>query len=150
MTTINHRASAVLALSAVALCGCASATRYLKAGDYWPHGGRWKRATMNALASRGTWVPLIGAGVVAIDDWDQEVSDWATENTPVFGSTEDAIEASDNLKTVTTVAMVGTALAVPNGEGAWEWKPERLLIEVGAVQLNNVLTSGLKSATERE
>jgi len=81
---------------------------------------------MNALTSRGTWVPLIGAGVVSIDDWDREISDWAVENTPVFGSTEDAIEASDNLKTVTTVAMVGTALAVPNGEGAWEWKPERL------------------------
>jgi len=80
---------------------------------------------MNALTSRGTWVPLIGVGVVSIDDWDHEISDWAVENTPVFGSTEDAIEASDNLKTVTTVAMVGTALAVPNGEGAWEWKPER-------------------------
>ena len=105
---------------------------------------------MNALTSRGTWVPLIGAGVVSIDDWDREISDWAVENTPVFGSTEDAIEASDNLKTATTVAMVGTALAVPNGEGAWEWKPERLLLEFGAVQLNNVLTSGLKSATDRE
>ena len=46
--------------------------------------------------------------------------------------------------------MVGTALAVPNGKGAWEWKPERLLLEFGAVQLNNVLTSGLKSATDRE
>jgi len=38
----------------------------------------------------------------------------------------------------------------PSGKGAWEWKPERLLLEFGAVQLNNVLTSGLKSATDRE
>ena len=105
---------------------------------------------MSALKSRGTWVPLIGAGVVSFDDWDQEVSDWAVENTPVFGSTENAVEASDDLKSLTTFAMVGTALAVPNGDGAWEWKPERLVLEFGAVQLNNLATSGLKSATSRE
>ena len=39
---------------------------------------------MNALTSRGTWVPLLGAGVVSIDDWDQEISNWAVENTPIF------------------------------------------------------------------
>ena len=140
----------VLVLVSMALSGCASAKRDLEVKDYLPSGGRWKRATMNALTSRGTWVPLIGAGVVSIDDWDGEISDWAIENTPVFGSTEDAIEASDNLKSATTFAMVGTALAVPNGEGAWEWKPERLLLEFGAVQVNNLLTNGLKSATGRE
>lgn len=105
---------------------------------------------MNALTSRGTWVPLIGAGVVSIDDWDRKISDWAVENTPVFGSKETAVAASDDLKTLTSAAMVGTALAVPNGDGAWEWKPERLILEFGAVQFNNLLTSGLKGATDRE
>jgi len=149
---MNDRRSITLLflLATTILPACASAQRDLKAQDYWPSGERWKRATMNALSSRGTWVPLVGVGVVSIDDWDREISDWAVENTPLFGSTERALEASDNLKTVTTVAMVGTALAVPNGDGAWEWKPERLLLEVGAVQLNNVLTSGLKSVTGRE
>jgi len=150
MKSMGSPVAAVLALSVTVLSGCASANRDLKASDYWPSGTRWKRATINALSSRGTWVPLIGAGVVTIDDWDREISDWAVENTPIFGSNETAIEVSDNLKTVTTVAMVGSALAVPNGEGAWEWKPERLLLEVGAVQLNNILTSGIKSATGRE
>ena len=140
----------VLVLGVVVVSGCASAKRDIEAGDYWPSGARWKRATMNALTSRGTWVPLLGAGVVSIDNWDREISDWAVENTPVFGSTERATEASDNLKTLTTVAMVGTAVAVPNGDGAWEWKPERLVLEVGAVQINNLLTSGLKSVTGRE
>ncbi len=150
MKTYFSPVGVVLVLGALVLSGCASAKRGLEAHDYFSSGARWKRATMNALTSRGTWIPLIGAGVVSIDDWDREISDWAVENTPVFGSTEDAIEASDNLKTMTTVAMVGTALAVPNGEGAWEWKPERLLLEFGAVQVNNLLTSGLKSATGRE
>jgi membrane-associated phospholipid phosphatase len=148
----NNRfpAIVVLVLGVAALSGCASAKRDLEAGDYWPSSARWKRATMNALTSRGTWVPLLGAGVVSIDDWDREISEWAVENTPVFGSTDRAKEASDNLKTLTTFAMVGTAVAVPNGDGAWEWKPERLVLEVGAVQINNLLTSGLKSVTGRE
>ncbi len=145
---LSHVLAIVVGVSVVS--GCATAGRDLEARDYWPSGTRWKRATMNALTSRGTWVPLIGAGVVSIDDWDREISDWAVDNTPVFGSTDRALQASDNLKTLTTVAMAGTALAVPNGDGAWEWKPERLVLEVGAVQLNNLLTSGLKSATGRE
>jgi membrane-associated phospholipid phosphatase len=140
----------LLLLATTMVPACASSRRNVEARDYWPSGERWKQATMNALTSRGTWAPLIGAGVVSIDDWDRGISDWAVESTPLFGSTENALEASDNLKTVTTLAMVGTALAVPNGDGAWEWKPERLVLEVGAVQINNLLTNGLKSVTGRE
>jgi hypothetical protein len=84
--TYRSPAAAVFVVCVLGLSGCASAKRDLEAPDYWPSGGRWKRATMNALTSRGTWVPLIGAGVVTIDDWDQEISDWAVENTPVFGA----------------------------------------------------------------
>jgi membrane-associated phospholipid phosphatase len=147
----NRRSITFLLLLATTMVpACASSRRNVEARDYWPSGERWKRATMSALTSRGTWVPLIGAGVVGIDDWDREISDWAVENTPLFGSMENALEASDNLKTVTTLAMAGTALAVPNGDGAWEWKPERLVLEVGAVQVNNLLTNGLKSVTGRE
>jgi membrane-associated phospholipid phosphatase len=150
MKTWRSPVAAVVVVGLLALSGCASAKRDLEARDYWPSGSRWKRATMNALTSRGTWVPLIGVGVVSIGDWDREISDWAVENTPVFGSTERAIDASDILRTLSTVAMAGTALAVPNGEGAWEWKPERLVLEIGAVQINNFLTHGLKNATDRE
>ena len=71
----------------------------------------------------GTQGTCTGAAVVSVDDWDQNISDWAVANTPIFGSNERALEASDNLKTATTFAMVGTALAVPNGLGAWETKP---------------------------
>jgi len=130
--------------------GCASAKRDVEPRDYWPSGGRWKQSVMRAMKDRGTWIPLAGAAVVSIDDWDQHLSDWAVESTPVFGSNAHALEASDNLKTATTFAMVGTALAVPNGPGAWETKPERLALEVLTIQLNNVLTSALKDLTKRE
>ena len=84
MKTKSSPVGVVLVLGALALSGCASAKRDLEAHDYFSSGARWKRATTNALTSRGTWIPLIGAGVVSIDDWDREISDWAVENTPIF------------------------------------------------------------------
>ena len=134
----------------VLAAGCASGKRNLTARDYWPSGARWKQSTMQALKSRGTWVPLLGVAAVSIDDWDQHISEWAVENTPVFGSTDHAQEASDNLRTATTLAMVGTTLAIPNGSGAWETRPERIVLDFLTVQLNNSLTSGLKHLTDRE
>lgn len=144
------RLGTLIALAVVLATGCASGKRDLTARDYWPSGSRWKQSTMQALKSRGTWVPLLGAAAVSIDDWDRHISEWAVENTPVFSSPDHAQEASDNLRTATAVAMVGTALAVPNGSGAWETRPERIVLEVVTVGLNNGLTSGLKRLTDRE
>lgn len=143
-------AGLLAAALAWSLQGCATAGRDLEPGDYWPSGERWRQAGRTAIASRGTWVPLIGAGLVSIDDWDEEISDWAAEHTPVFGSREDASDASDTLRELTRIAMVGTVVAVPSGDGAWEWRPERLLLEVGATQVTELLTRSLKDATGRE
>lgn len=150
MTRASRSLMVVLVLGVASASGCATSERGLTAHDYWPSGARWKRAAKNAIKSPGTWVPLIGTGVVSIDGWDQKISDWAVANTPVFGSTENASDASGYLKAATSVAMVGTALAVPNADGPWERKPERLLLEFGAVQVNNLATSFLKSVTDRE
>ena len=150
MKSKQRRLGVLVSLVVVLTTGCASGKRDLTARDYWPSGARWKQSTMQALKSRGTWVPLVGAAVVSIDDWDQHLSEWAVENTPVFGSTDHAQEASDNLRAATGVAMVGTALAVPNGSGAWETRPERIVLELLTVTLNNGLTSGLKRLTDRE
>ena len=150
MVKFRNRLAVSFSLLIILASGCASSKRDLKARDYWPSGSRWKQAALNAVKDRGTWIPLAGAAVVSIDHWDEHLSDWAVENTPVFGSIDRALTASDNLKSATTFAMVGTALFVPNGSGAWETKVERLVLEVGAVQLNNLVTNGLKSITGRE
>ncbi len=110
----------------------------------------WKKAASRAITDRGTWIPLAGAGVVSIDGWDERISDWAIDNTPIFGSQENAKRASDTLWLATQLAMAGTALAVPNGPDAWEWKLERLLLEESAVILTDGVTGGLKRLTHRE
>jgi membrane-associated phospholipid phosphatase len=140
----------LLVTASVTLSGCASTKRDLRAGDYWPSGARWKQSTVRALKDPGTWVPAAGAVVISIDDWDGRITDWAVDNTPLFGSAEDAGKASDYLLAGTNLSMVGTALAVPNGPGAWEFKLERVVLEELGVLLTAGLTDVLKDVTGRE
>jgi membrane-associated phospholipid phosphatase len=72
------------------------------------------------------------------------------ESAPVFGSSENARDASDPLWLANQVSMVGTALAVPNRSQAWQWKHERLLIEEFAVVLTDGVTGALKDVTDRQ
>ena len=73
-----------------------------------PDGSRWgqdaftyfdsnriAKAAKDAFLSPHTLIPLAGAAVFAIDDFDERASDWATDRTPVFGSEKDARDASD-------------------------------------------------------
>jgi len=55
---------------------------------------RISRAAHNALFDLNTLVPLTGALVFAVDDFDEKVSDWAVKHTPIFGSAGDARDAS--------------------------------------------------------
>ena len=99
-----------VALALILMAGCATGQRDLNARDYWPSGSRWKHAASRAVKDRGTWIPLAGAAVVSIDGWDEQISDWAIEKTPVFGSNETAVDASD------TLWLANQALSEPASE----------------------------------
>jgi membrane-associated phospholipid phosphatase len=141
---------------ALMLAGCGS----LKSGDKWGENAarsfEWKRvstAAKNAALDPLTWVPLVGAGVVAAGDWDHDISHWATEQTPIFGSRDTARDFSDIGKTVLIGEGVGTALLTPSGSDRSEWfadKGRGLLVEGGAFGLTLGVTEGLKAATRRE
>ena len=148
----RYVSSAVLTVivGASVLSGCASSKRGLQPRDDWPSGARWKQAAAHALKDLGTWIPLAGAAVVSIDDWDREISDWAVENTPIFGSSENARAASDPLWVATQLSMAGTALAIPNRDGPWQRKSERLVVEELSVLLSAGATSAIKGLVDRE
>jgi membrane-associated phospholipid phosphatase len=150
MNTRMSSAVLTVAVTASVLSGCASSKRGLEPRDYWPSGARWKHAASRALMDRGTWIPLAGAAVVSIDDWDREISDWAVGNTPIFGSGENARQASDTFWIATQLSMAGTALTVANGDGPWHRKAERLVIEELSVLLTAGTTSAIKSLVDRE
>jgi membrane-associated phospholipid phosphatase len=90
--------------------------------------------------------------VLQIDDMDERVSDWASDNTPLFGSTENADDASDHLSTAAGVAYFATAFMTPSGK---EEKPRMsnkikgLSVGGAAVLLTHGTTRLLKKTTGR-
>ncbi len=104
----------------------------------------------NAGRAPGTWGPATAAAAVAAGGWDQEISDWARRETPVFGSTDGARRASDQLLVASHLGMVLTILAVPAADRAPHSRPERLLCEEAAVLTTAGVADLLKEATGRE
>ncbi len=113
---------------------------------------RIRSAAVNAAKDPETWVPLAGAAVFSIDDLDENVSDWLSKETPVFGSNRAAADASDFLKDTLSVIKVTTALATPSGDTADEWIPSKLkglAVMAVASAVPNKVTGFTKEETDR-
>jgi hypothetical protein len=110
-------------------------------------------AVVAAAKHPGTWSPLLGATVLSIGNLDEDLSRRLSENTPIFGSNEDANDASDWLRDSLVASVAVTALAMPSGENTQQHiinKTKGLVIEVAALKVTSLATSGLKDATDRE
>lgn len=144
------------AVSALFLSGCST----LPDGHAWGERATltpgWERIRASALsAGRDPWVwaPLLGAGVLQIDNWDHRISDWARTETPLFGSTDDAARWSDDLRTTAHVAFLTSVAFTPSGDAAPDWflnKAKGLGIQVSAAAVATGTTRLLKDATNRE
>jgi membrane-associated phospholipid phosphatase len=148
----------------VALCLCAplvfSACATLPNGRSWgedatyrPGWSRVKGSAVHAARDPWVWGPLLGAGLIQIDGWDREVSDWAREETPFFGSQQNAEDWSDDLKSASAIAFHASLLATPSGSEPAEWmlnKARGYLVEGSAIWLTSRTTQALKDATDRE
>src|SRR5687768_444020 len=84
-----------------------------------PGWDRVRDAAIGAAKDPQVWVPLAGAAVFSIGDFDEEVSDWAREETPIFGSQENARDWSDHLKSASAVSYWITVLATPGSDENW-------------------------------
>lgn len=147
-------------LAPLAFALLASGCGTLQSGRGWgedatiaPGWERVREAAWNAARSPRVWVPLAGAALVQIDDWDRDISDWAREETPVFGSADNAARWSDDLKSASIVAFHVTALATPSGDTPRDWIGNKLrgyAVDLAAIVATTSLTQGLKSAVGRE
>ena len=113
---------------------------------------RVREAAVTAMKDPWVWVPLAGAAVFQVDNLDRQTSDWARENTPVFGSTADAEQWSNDLRTACGVMTVATLLATPSGDEPSEWfanKAKGAAVELAAVGMTSLTTVVLKQTTGR-
>ena len=142
-----------LALVAVgALMGCAGPS-----GRHWgfdaPTLQRIGKAAVRAATSPTVWGPTAGALVFTIDDWDEKVSAWAAENTPLFGSESRAAHASDLLRGIAVGTAAVAAVATPTGpDGSYALSNKLwdIGLGVGAVAVTSVVTESLKNVTNRD
>lgn len=119
-----------------------------------PSTADYKRAALGALRDPNTWLPALGAGVFLVSDWDQALSDWARRETPVFGSTTAASQASDVMLYASLGSALGTALWVPGGAGVAKngeqsAQAPRIVVQLGAMAANGATTYALKYAVGR-
>lgn len=113
----------------------------------------------NVIAAAGVaardpavWAPLAGAAVFGLGELDEEVADWAREETPLFGSNADAGDASDVIREflraeALTLEAVHLWRARDRGAAAWLGPPAAAL---GSALAEDALVDALKDATDRE
>jgi membrane-associated phospholipid phosphatase len=138
------------------LAGCGT----LPDGHAWGDGATlspgWERvrvSAVNAASDPWVWAPLLGAGVLQVDNWDHRVSDWARTETPVFGSTANAEHWSDDLRTTAVVAHAASVLFTPSGDSGSEWilnKAKGYGVQLAAAAVAGGATAVLKKTTNRE
>ncbi|MDT8420858.1 MAG: phosphatase PAP2 family protein [Desulfuromonadales bacterium] len=146
--------SAVFVLSLLSGCAAHSDNRLWGAAATispgWQHLGD---SFVAAAGSPGTWLPIAGALVFQIDDWDSNVSDWASRKTPVFGSIDTADERSTDLANLNQNIYYLTALLAPSGKTPQQWsmnKLKGLAVGFAASESVSLTTDLLKEETARE
>jgi len=137
------------------LCGCST----LPNGRGWGQDATFtpgweavRESAVRAAKSPYTWAPLAGAALLQIGDWDSELADWASENTPVFGSQQSARDASGVLKDISAATWLVTALATPSGDSSKEWfaaKSKGIAVGAAASLLTGGITTAVKSWSDR-
>lgn len=145
-----------VAVLSATLAGCATLPDGSRWGERASFSIGWRKtgeAALQAAKDPWVWGPLVGAAVLQVDNWDHEVSDWAVDETPVFGSVDDADDISDDLKVAAGVGYVVSLLATPSGPAGPDWwkaKGSGLMVGLGAIGAELATTGALKSVAGRE
>jgi len=146
------------ALLSLMLTGC-STCKTLQNGHAWGedvivpfHTDRLAQAFKKAAEDPHTWVPLIGAAAVLIDNGDHRISRWAADDTPLFGSGENARDASNYLLGALYAGTFATLVATPSGDKTCPWlvsKGKGLVVEGVAVGATIGVTDVMKANIDR-
>lgn len=144
----------------ITLAAAMNACGSLPNGEKWgenitltPGKARLSSAAYSALIHPSTWGPLSGAVLFSLGDLDNETSENAMENTPVFGSPKNAADRSDDLRNALDASAIITALATPSGQDRSEWttnKAKGLLFTFATLETTSLVTQGIKDVSKRE
>lgn len=148
-----------LGLALIMLTGLLSGCGTLPDGRRWgqdatlfPGWQRIRNSAVRAALSPGTWIPAAGAAGFQITHLDENLSDWASDQTPVFGSRNHADHATYTIGTIADMELYLTILLAPDGKDPKQWaisKGKGALVDLAALSLNGMATGFLKRTTRR-
>jgi len=145
----------VMIFSLSLFCGCGTL----------PHGKGWGedatvspgwdkvgKAVYNSMVSPFTWLPVAGAAILQIDNWDHKLSGWASDKTPIFGSQVSADNWSNYLLYTSGAIYGTTALLTPGRDRAGEWLTDKMkgfIVGGAAIGLSEGVVGILQPALDR-
>ena len=112
----------------------------------WPSMSKLGAAARTAATDPQTWVPIVGAGLLQIDNVDKRWTEDLIHDQPLFG--DDAEDWSDDLRDISTGAYVITALFAESD--SYGQKARGLAVGAGTMILDGIASQGLKDLTGRE
>jgi hypothetical protein len=144
----------LLLLLATLAAGCSTLPNGQRWGENvaFPSWEKLKSSAWKAARDPHTWAPFAGAVVMSLGDLDEDLSDWALREQPLFGSESSADDASDIMADGLAVTAIVSALATPGGSSGTEWASAKLkgmLVETSAALAAGGVTSVLKDNTGR-
>ena len=103
-------------------------------------------AAITAAKDPQTWIPLVGAALLQVDNADERWSEDLADDQPLFG--DDAQDVSDDLRDLATASYLITALAA-NSETYGD-KGRGLAVGAATMVLDGIASQGLKDLSGRE
>ncbi len=112
-----------------------------------------KHSAKQAALDPNVWGTLLGGLLLQVNDLDRKFSDELRESTPLFGSNNNAEQASDDFKSLTELGYITTALVAPGPDTPSEWvalKARLLGVEWLAIKTARSFTSAVKTISQRD
>ncbi|CAA6696768.1 MULTISPECIES: phosphatase PAP2 family protein [unclassified Lentimonas] len=134
---------ALISTAAILLSGCHSSKPKTKMFSW----DRAPAAFSRAIKDPVVIVGAIGSGALMATDYDEDISDWASDNTPIFGSESAADDWSDYLDGALELEWLATSLLIDDPQ----YQPYQKFIGQGSALLATSATTGvLKKTVKRE
>lgn len=140
----------VLQLFCLSLVLLNTACSTLNSSSYDREYTRESSAFAIAAQDPNTWQPVVAALVIAASDTDHDISRWATDHNPLFGSDNSAQDASDFLRGTLAATAVVTSLVAPGKDDVLiPGRTGNIAIAGTAAYVNGKITHWLKDETGR-
>jgi membrane-associated phospholipid phosphatase len=114
--------------------------------------GRIPKAAVTAARSPYVWAPTAGAAAIFATGIDDDLSDWASSATPLFGSQRNAAKVSDNLRDACKLshyATVGLGLLYIRDKQTLQYPVRGVLAGYAGATFSGMVTGYTKTQTNR-